>query len=135
MGCYLSQDPIGLAGNNPTIYGYVHDPNSWVDVLGLLSFFRGSDGRGNVNFTPKPNEYRIDPNTGLVRTTHGVSVFDNAESVLRRGFTPYEIDMNTVSDKLQIKQRGLDPHHFEIMPKSSMPEMEYKAELSKIKCK
>jgi RHS repeat-associated protein len=34
-GNYLSQDPIGLAGNNPTLYGYVKDVNSWVDVLGL----------------------------------------------------------------------------------------------------
>jgi RHS repeat-associated protein len=34
-GMYLSQDPIGLAGNNPTLYGYVSDPNSWVDVFGL----------------------------------------------------------------------------------------------------
>jgi RHS repeat-associated protein len=34
-GNYISQDPIGLAGNNPTLYGYVHDPNSWIDVFGL----------------------------------------------------------------------------------------------------
>jgi RHS repeat-associated protein len=34
-GSYLSQDPIGLAGNNPTLYGYVKDVNSWVDQLGL----------------------------------------------------------------------------------------------------
>ncbi|MGF7109824.1 RHS repeat-associated core domain-containing protein [Treponema pedis] len=34
-GCYISQDPIGLAGNNPTLYGYVKDPNTWVDVFGL----------------------------------------------------------------------------------------------------
>ncbi len=34
-GIYISQDPIGLAGNNPNFYGYVHDSNSWVDVLGL----------------------------------------------------------------------------------------------------
>jgi uncharacterized protein RhaS with RHS repeats len=32
---YLSQDPIGLAGNNPTLYGYVEDVNSRVDVFGL----------------------------------------------------------------------------------------------------
>ena len=25
---YLSQDPIGLAGNNPTLYGYVKDVDS-----------------------------------------------------------------------------------------------------------
>ncbi len=34
-GNYISQDPIGLAGNNPTLYGYVRDTNSWVDPLGL----------------------------------------------------------------------------------------------------
>jgi RHS repeat-associated protein len=32
---YLSQDPIGLAGNNPTFYGYVKYTNSCVDVFGL----------------------------------------------------------------------------------------------------
>ncbi len=34
-GIYISQDPIGLAGSNPTFYAYVHDPNSWLDVFGL----------------------------------------------------------------------------------------------------
>ena len=35
IGNYISQDPIRLAGNNPTLYGYVSEPNSRVDVLGL----------------------------------------------------------------------------------------------------
>lgn len=34
---YLSQDPIGLVGNNPTLYGYVKDSNLWIDQLGLDS--------------------------------------------------------------------------------------------------
>jgi RHS repeat-associated protein len=34
-GNYLSQDPIKLAGNNPTFYGYVKDVNTWIDVWGL----------------------------------------------------------------------------------------------------
>nr|WP_318580832.1 HYD1 signature containing ADP-ribosyltransferase family protein [Flavobacterium columnare] len=38
IGNYISQDPIGLAGNNPTFYGYVADSNSWVDVTGLAGF-------------------------------------------------------------------------------------------------
>ena len=28
-----------MAGNNPTLYGYVHDTNSWVDVQGLTGIF------------------------------------------------------------------------------------------------
>jgi RHS repeat-associated protein len=35
-GNYLSQDPIRLTGDNPTLYGYVHNPNSWIDVFGLM---------------------------------------------------------------------------------------------------
>lgn len=34
-GSYISQDPIGLLGNNPTLYGYVFDNNAEVDVFGL----------------------------------------------------------------------------------------------------
>lgn len=34
-GSYISQDPIGLAGGNPTLYAYVSDVNYWNDVLGL----------------------------------------------------------------------------------------------------
>ena len=35
-GNYLSQDPIGLAGNDSTFYAFVHDPNTYVDTFGLL---------------------------------------------------------------------------------------------------
>ena len=34
-GGYISQDPIGLVGNNPTLYGHVSDTNISVDILGL----------------------------------------------------------------------------------------------------
>ena len=33
-GQYTQQDPIGLAGGNPTLYGYVCDTNTQIDVLG-----------------------------------------------------------------------------------------------------
>jgi len=33
-GGYISQDPIGLQGGL-NVYSYVHDPNSWVDTMGL----------------------------------------------------------------------------------------------------
>ena len=34
-GQYTQQDPIGLAGGNPTLYGYVYDTNIGVDCFGL----------------------------------------------------------------------------------------------------
>ncbi|NDO32794.1 RHS repeat protein, partial [[Clostridium] clostridioforme] len=42
-GCYTQVDPIGLAGNNPTLYGYVSNPTMWIDVFGLA-------GRGGAYF-------------------------------------------------------------------------------------
>ncbi len=35
IGNYISQDPIRLGGSNPTLYAYVHDSNSWIDLFGL----------------------------------------------------------------------------------------------------
>ena len=37
-GTYISQDPIGLDGGG-RLYGYVHDPNTWIDPLGLAGEF------------------------------------------------------------------------------------------------
>ena len=34
-GCYTQQDPIGLAGGNPTLYGYVYDTLCELDPFGL----------------------------------------------------------------------------------------------------
>ena len=42
QGNYISQDPIRLAGNNPTLYGYVLDVNTELDTIGLfvsINFF------------------------------------------------------------------------------------------------
>ncbi|WP_375605562.1 hypothetical protein [Flavobacterium davisii] len=43
--CYLSQDPIGLQGGNPTLYGYVFDNNTEVDPFGLDCKLRDSKGK------------------------------------------------------------------------------------------
>ena len=40
---YISQDPIGLAGNNPNFYADVFDSNIQVDVFGLLIVALGID--------------------------------------------------------------------------------------------
>jgi RHS repeat-associated protein len=67
-GMYLSQDPIGLAGNNPTLYGYVKDTNSWVDVFGLdvilarkRQFQMLTD---NIGYNISPNSWDSYPTIG-----------------------------------------------------------------------
>ena len=37
-GTYISQDPIGLQGNNPNFYAYVSDTNTEVDIFGLSKY-------------------------------------------------------------------------------------------------
>jgi hypothetical protein len=81
----------------------------------MTYFYRGSKGNTKVSFEPKPYEYKIDKNTNLVKPTHGISVFDNPESLLKKGFTPNLLDYDSIPKTLQIKQRGNDPHHYEIM--------------------
>src|SRR5260370_26584030 len=41
--------------------------------------------RGGNNVAPKPNEVRLDRTTGLLRTTHGISVFDRPDGLERFG--------------------------------------------------
>nr|WP_322974643.1 RHS repeat-associated core domain-containing protein [Actinacidiphila epipremni] len=78
--------------------------------------FRGARPGDSPTFVPRPNDYKVDPATGFVKGTHGLSVFDNPESVAGKGFVPHEVDMGTVPDSLRIIQRGNDPRHFEIVP-------------------
>lgn len=39
IGFYISQDPIGLLGGNPTHYSYVNNLNRLIDPLGLETYF------------------------------------------------------------------------------------------------
>ena len=132
IGQYLSPDPIGLEGGTRT-YGYVHNPLGSVDPLGLTDggFYRGAKPGEDPSFEPRPNEYRV--RGGNVQPTHGVSVFDNPQSVTSKGFEAHQVDTGTVSDSLKIQQRGNDPKHYEIMPKEPMPEDEFKNALRQIK--
>ena len=53
-GSYISQDPIGLAGGNPTLYGYAQDTNGWIDPLGL-DVFALFEINGKIFEGDKPN--------------------------------------------------------------------------------
>ncbi|QPQ30160.1 DUF6531 domain-containing protein [Lysinibacillus sp. JNUCC 51] len=53
-GTYVQQDPIGLAGNNPTLYGYTNDPNTMIDPLGLAT--RPNNGKYHIFY-----DFMLDP--------------------------------------------------------------------------
>ncbi|MGV8991376.1 MAG: RHS repeat-associated core domain-containing protein [Thiobacillus sp.] len=81
------------------------------------AFFRGAKAGEASSFVPRAGEFKVNPNTGFVKDTHGVSVFDNPLSVSSKGYVPHQVDQSSISDSLRIIQRGSDPSHFEIVPK------------------
>jgi hypothetical protein len=85
--------------------------------------------RGGSSLQPKPGEVRVDPATGLLRTTHGISVFDRPDNLERFGGA-YQV--LSIPDTLRIIQRGRDPHHFEIVPVVPMSQAEYEDALKQI---
>jgi uncharacterized protein RhaS with RHS repeats len=72
---YLSQDPIGLDGGS-AFYAYVHDPNSWIDSLGLLA---------------KPGE-------DLYVGTYSQSFYGNKKTGLNKTHTPHHSVQDAMSN-------------------------------------
>lgn len=85
--------------------------------------------RGGSSLKPKPREVRIDPNTGLLETTHGVSV-RNAPDKLAQFGGAYRVV--SLPSELQIIKRGHDPAHYEIVPVYPMTMAEFEEALSKV---
>ena len=111
-GAYISQDPIGLAGGNPTLYGYVGDNNTWVDIFGLDC---NSDSSNKKRLPIDPNNIpslfpnkkmnKEDKNNGKIIHTFE---HDNKE---------FKIEFHT-------KHKGenhYDGDHYHIKRKSSFP--------------
>ncbi|HEX8157810.1 MAG TPA: DUF6531 domain-containing protein [Solirubrobacteraceae bacterium] len=98
-------------------------------------FWRGSAPGEPVSFDPKPHEFKVDRDTGYVKPTHGVSVWDSPEHVSSRGFIPNKIDPASVPDELRIIRRGKTPGHHEIVPAegANLTEEQYRRALSQIR--
>ena len=64
LGGYISQDPIRLAGNNPTLYGYTNNPNFIFDILGWIVIPTYTRGLQNEILTAKATITSSDLGTG-----------------------------------------------------------------------
>jgi uncharacterized protein RhaS with RHS repeats len=142
---YLSQDPIGLAGNNPTLYGYVRDVNSWVDVLGLLVLAGNASGP-----SPARNPQDIIPDSnGVIKSQAGLdnplgkSSFDTPENManILKDTNVHEIKSANLPEGLGIKADGVDvggtraKGHHTIFPTRDMTFDEFNSKLSQIETK
>ncbi|OWP79762.1 hypothetical protein BWK62_00575 [Flavobacterium oreochromis] len=93
-GLYLSQDPIGLEGNNPTMYGYTFDSNSEVDPLGLEIPF-GFKSYGQLK------QFTAEIQSGIAKTGNGSRspILLQGSSVSGRSFKTGELfDIGRTSD-------------------------------------
>ncbi|HEX9990210.1 MAG TPA: hypothetical protein VGE45_17260 [Chloroflexia bacterium] len=83
--------------------------------------------RGGSDLTPRKFDVDIDSRTGLLKPTRGVSVHMDPKSLEKFGGA-YRI--KSLPEGLQLKQRGKDLNHYEIVPAEPMSFEQY-AELLK----
>ena len=95
IGNYICQDPIRLAGNNPTLYGYVGDSNSRLDLFGL-------SGRGGTIHRSIQDQLEKDlGNLGKNVETEGQIILKNGRS--RFGDV---VVRNDIGDIIEVHQIG-----------------------------
>jgi hypothetical protein len=73
--------------------------------------------RGGTSLQVRPQDVRIDKKTGLVQTTHGLSL-DTDPCNLQQFGGAHRV--SSVPSDLKIMQRGQRLTHFEIMPRVPM---------------
>jgi hypothetical protein len=123
--------PISLCGNNPEIScGIFLFPEGFRSPSGVGGGLTGRVFyRGGSSLSPKPNEVRINKDTGLLNTTHGVSLNTDPTKVERFGGA---FRVVSIPRGLKIGQRGNDPGHYEIMPARPMTLNEYEELLQQV---
>jgi len=88
--------------------------------------------RGGNNFILKANEIKINPQTGLVKTTHGISLDVNTDVISKFGGA-YRIE--SIPEGLKIIQRGQRLEYFEIVPAYEISVEQFQSLLNQIKVK
>ena len=108
-GSYISQDPIGLKGGNPTLYGYVGNTNNWYDIWGLRPFGHavGDIGEKAVINDLKKNGYEIiDVKYG---SNNGIDVL--AKNPKTGKYDAFEVKSSTVGN-FNLSEAQMNPSDF-----------------------
>ena len=85
--------------------------------------------RGGNSLKPRPFDVKIDPRTGLLDASHGVSVSSVPDGLDKFG-GPYRV--TNVPHELRIIRQGGKPNHYVIAPARAMTLSEYEQALEKI---
>ncbi|MFW0739798.1 DUF6531 domain-containing protein [Flavobacterium sp. T12S277] len=119
-GVYLSQDPIGLLGNNPNFYAYVHDTNKMVDPFGLsagiLTIYSHSPqgdliGHAFIGVTDASGTTKYIgqwPDPGFAKNDIGRILVSDMPGALDKDDTRYLNDPDTVSKSYNLTAEQLD---------------------------
>ena len=154
-GTYISQDPIGLAGGNPTLYGYVKDSNWWVDRFGLdcatIHHYEGDQNNrfGHYSIEVDNGEeifhtHQVITSTDLSKTTiitvsddmipsksvsidipNAISAIDYQKSLIGKDLGAYDVKTNSCVDHISEVLREGGVD----IPKSPLGQMKYLKEL------
>ncbi|WP_452219465.1 DUF6531 domain-containing protein [Lacinutrix salivirga] len=103
-GVYISQDPIGLAGNNPNIYAYTKDSNSFIDPYGLAPWSNGGFNDWFNNASPQDILNNKSSVEGALRGNGGMHELfpvSQAAKAKELGFTAEELKkMSVETDRI-----------------------------------
>ena len=121
-----NDNPLDDIGNPTGGGGHTGGSNSY-----KVSYNGGKSTvyRGGNDFTAKSNEVKINPQTGNVKTSHGVSLDVNPEGLSKYGGAYRD---ETIPEGLSIIQRGSRAEHFEIVPAYEMPLVMFQELLNQI---
>ncbi len=90
-----------------------------------VNVFRGGD-----SLQARPTDVKIEKATGLLKTTHGLSLNVSAEAMSRFGGA---FRIESIPPELRIIQRGKELTHFEIVPREPMTPQRFQELLDQIK--
>ncbi|ATA92146.1 hypothetical protein CGC56_08260 [Capnocytophaga canimorsus] len=103
-GNYISQDPIGLLGNNPTLYGYVYSVVNEIDIFGLNplrdNLIKAGQGIDNTSWQAHhliPNEVWKENEqffndigfAGRHEATNGIALPNTQKGGIQEGYSYY----------------------------------------------